>query len=340
MDVYSRKVGKSRSIWYASLHYHQDGALVERRISTRVTDDGHPSSKLAAEAVAREQELALALGGSRPARTSATLKTALAKLIQKQELAQRSEGTLQILTEKSGKLFEAFGVHTQLHKLTEDDLTNYAVHARKTRAASTVYRELLILRQAFTAAGVDKPVFPDLGEMPPSRDRVLELDEQQSLVRCVQPVERKLSVLAYLQLGTRKSELWKIRLVDWDKRYAYVAGTKTKQARRWVPIPVELYEEWLPLRASWVGFAPWSAVDQSLKQACRRARIAPCSVNDLRRTYATHMARSGCSPLLLAAYMGTSVKMLEEVYARLERPGAHDHEAVLRGVPRLGVRTH
>ena len=88
-------------------------------------------------------------------------------------------------------------------------------------------------------------------------------------------------------------------------------------------------------RGEWTGLLHWTNMDGELREAAERARIGPISCNDLRRTYATHMARSGCHQLLLAKFMGTSVKMLDEVYARLEKRADHHHEAIARGVPRL-----
>jgi integrase len=172
------------------------------------------------------------------------------------------------------------------------------------------------------------------------------------------PHKRKVHVLAYLQLGLRKEELWKITEVDWAGRYVFVDGTKTKKAKRWVAIPEELYEAMLPLRAAqWNGFERWTMIDRDLRIAAYRAGIVCCgrdrktgvvsfsedhdpsrhdlSTNDLRGTHAHHMALAGVPQLLLAKNMGTSVKQLDDVYTRLEKRGAHQHEFAARGVPRL-----
>src|SRR5205085_302848 len=52
--------------------------------------------------------------------------------------------------------------------------------------------------------------------------------------------------------------------------------------------------------------------------ACRRAAIEHCSPNDLRRTFATWLRRSGVSPDLIAPAMGhADSRMVERVYGRL-----------------------
>lgn len=350
MEVYVRKVGSKR-LWYARCHWFDGAHRREERRSTGIRDDGTAKSREAAEAIGREIERSYAFGGTSAARPTRTLKQALAALVKQQELAGRSAASIEIITEKSLNLFKGFGPERQMHTIDAPCVIDYAAKARKLRAVTSVGRELLILRQAFAAVELDPPQFPELGDPPPSKDRMLELGEQRKLLTAVAG-EKQICVMGILQLGgMRKSELPTVREVNWQGRFAHVEGTKTKKADRWVPVPDELYDEMLltkdapctgacgkpdcARRHNWTGFPQWTNIDRDLRLAAKRADIDPVSCNDLRRTYATFMARSGCQPLLLAKYMGTSVKMLESVYARLEKLGEHDHEAVARGVPRL-----
>jgi len=75
----------------------------------------------------------------------------------------------------------------------------------------------------------------------------------------------------------------------------------------------------------------------TLNRACKRAGIPTgLTTNDLRRTYATLMARAGVPILHLRDLMGhSSTKMLEKVYARVSQD-QHMHDAIAH-LPRLNL---
>jgi integrase len=198
-----------------------------------------------------------------------------------------------------------------------------------------VQREFQTLLQAFAIAGVKPPEFPELGAIEHKPQRVLELDEQRSLLLATPP-ERRLNIMAYLQLGLRLSEPAKITEVDWSARYVHVAGTKTRGSVRDVPIPDELYEHMLPRRGCADVIPHWEkrCADFVLRRTSLRAIGEAVSVNDLRGTYATHMARAGVPILTLAKIMGNSVAMLEQVYAQVGKRGDHLQQAASK-LPRL-----
>jgi site-specific recombinase XerD len=74
--------------------------------------------------------------------------------------------------------------------------------------------------------------------------------------------------------------------------------------------------------------------DFVLRRTSLRAIGEAVSVNDLRGTYATHMARAGVPILTLAKIMGNSVAMLEQVYAQVGKRGDHLQQAASK-LPRL-----
>lgn len=354
MQLRSRAVRDQRW-WYAWCKFWDGTRRRGKLKATGIRDDGTAQSRQTAEVIGWQQERSLAIGGEASARKSETLKQALVALTKAKALAGRSDATLEIIADKGANLAEHFGEATILHTITKEQLREYAVQARSLRSVASLYRELLTFRQACDAISCTCPELPDIGDVESPPQRTLDVTEMRMLIAAV-PIKRKLHVLAYMQLGLRKEELYKIPEVDWSERYAYVAGTKTKKAKRWVPIPDELFEAMLPLRASWEGFARWTMVDRDLRLAAFRSGLVCCnrdrrgrvewseshdderhdlSTNDLRGTYAHHMAIAGVPQMQLAKNMGTSVKMLDEVYARLDKRGDHQHAAVARGVPRL-----
>jgi integrase len=55
-------------------------------------------------------------------------------------------------------------------------------------------------------------------------------------------------------------------------------------------------------------FEPWSNVRRDLNAACKRARIAPCSPNDLRRTFGNWMVEGGVPRNIVAEMMVTRTR--------------------------------
>lgn len=335
--LYERTVDGIR-LWYARCYYvTPEGKRDFKRLSTGVAVEGKQSESNA-QTIADDLESKVSAGRGRSSRESRTLKQALAALVADQETAERSDANLEIITQKSYHLLKFFGPDRRLHTIDEAAVKNYVKKAREApRASTTISRELLVLRQAFGAVGQPVPEFPELGDPPPPRDRVLEVAEQLKLIAALAP-NRRLVVRTFLQVGgPRKEEINKIEQIAWKTRELFINGTKTKNSPRWVPIPAELFDDLEDefQKGGFHGFEPWVNIDRDLRQAAQRAGIAVLSCNDLRRTYATHMARAGVDPLRLAKLMGTSVKMLETVYARLEKRGEHMHAAVAQGVPTL-----
>lgn len=334
MELFRRQ---KSDVWQCWVHFW-DGTQ-RRRVakSTGIRDDGTAKSRQTAEGIARDIERTYATRGEAAARPSKTLGQALKTLYAAAELAGRSNSTLEAIAARGAALVEFFGINKPLADIDADACKAFAVESRKTRSAWTVYRDLRRLGQAFVAVEMTAPKFPELGDISHKPQRVLELDEQRALLLAVSP-QLKMYVFAYLKLGLRASEPWKITEVDWDGRYVFVSGTKTKKSKRWVPIPDELYEELLPLRtAGWCGFAPKHEqnVDMAIKRAAVRAGIGDdLSVNDLRGSFATHMARAGVPQMTLANIMGTSVSMLDRVYSQLGIRADHLHEAAAK-LPRL-----
>lgn len=107
--------------------------------------------------------------------------------------------------------------------------------------------------------------------------------------------------------------------------HVVVRGSKNANRRdRKVPVFIPWQRDLLAFareRAAGVGgklFLPWSNDGRDLHAACERAKIAPCSFNDLRRTFAHWMRASGVLLEHLAPMMGhADTKMLQRVYAKL-----------------------
>ena len=107
-----------------------------------------------------------------------------------------------------------------------------------------------------------------------------------------------------------------------DLSATYLRGTKTKAAKRTVPVVgvARSLLAWVVDRVPEAGpmFKPWGNVRRDLAVACAKLGIAPVTPNDLRRTFGTWLRNDGIAPNLIGAAMGhTDSRMVERVYGRL-----------------------
>jgi len=121
-----------------------------------------------------------------------------------------------------------------------------------------------------------------------------------------------------------ESELARPEDADIGNWLVLIRGTKRKRRYRKVPVVSNAQRTLLTFalqHAAGEGgllFRPWSNVRRDLREACQRAGIAPCSPNDLRRTFAVLLKTLGVPNDLIAPMMGhEDSRMVERVYGRL-----------------------
>lgn len=338
-DVYTRTMPSGVKVHYADCYYWEGRARKRAQRSTGIVDDGSAKSKRTAESVARDIESSLAAGLGRRAHPT-TLGQAIDKLIEKREFQRRSEKTVGAIVSYSTPMFRFFGAKTPLADITAERIAAFVRHRYATRRVpGTVKNNLLTLGAAFDAAGIERPELPDLGNVAVARERWLNLAEQRQLLAVVPP-ERHLHVLAYLRTGCRKSDLWKIESVDWNRREMRIRGTKTKESDRTVPIDDELYEAMLVRKGAPVLFTEWNSktASKAINAYGERAGLGKISFNTLRHSFATNMAAAEVPILFTAKLMGTSIRMLERVYAHVSA-GEHMHVALAK-LPRISRVTN
>jgi len=307
----------------ADCYYVDDnGKRVRRERSTGIVDDGTAQARRTAERAARNIESALAHGEGRRARGT-TLRRAYEKLIDRKIVAGRASATLNITAEKGRHVLRYFEGR-DAESLTDDDFMAYAQYATMKRAGPTVERELRELSLALKAIGVEPPEMPELAKSKP-RERWLKPDERLALLEQIMPRWRD-HVVVYMQLGLSKGELGKVlpAHVDLERNTIRVPGTKTRARDRVLPMPADVrtivQRRLRIVRADEPLFEPWNPgnADRHLRLAAKRAGLGPLSFNDLRRTFATALAREGFTALELRPLMGhASTRMLDQHYARM-----------------------
>ena len=121
----------------------------------------------------------------------------------------------------------------------------------------------------------------------------------------------------------KESDLAERADVTEDKSAVLIRGTKRTTRYRTVPVMSPETRSLLAYALEHAQgknrlFAPWSNVRRDLADACERAKITPCSPNDLRRTFAKWMRNAGVPVELIAPAMGhADTRMVERVYGRL-----------------------
>jgi integrase len=239
----------------------------------------------------------------------------------------------------------------------------------------TIFKEIQVLIQALKHAAEHKRYFGATSELMPKSLRkkagrykpgsgwLRTVEECDALIAAFEELfGRGLDIVAYLNLGVRRRELWTIKPsdvhdLDTATPWVKVWGTKTTKAERTVSLNrtmVEVMRRKLDAAEVWTDplFVPVKNLDRMLKQAWRQARFrlltaAPTKVerskldatlprsvccNDLRRTFVSTLCRAGVPAHACADLLGhASVDMVLTVYRQVDPQSLHD--AVARMPP-------
>lgn len=262
---------------------------------------------------------------------------------------RRSHGTYTMYDQKGRHLLRVFGPDRTIGSLTRDDVKAY-VAQREVEGAhgGTVYKEVVALRQCLKYALNEKlyhqdprAIFPEVRNQYEPRTRYLTEAQADDLLGQLQP-HRAWWVLVAVYTGMRRSELERLRVedIDLEGKWIRVPGTKTKKAKRVIPLPTALAKA-LPKFAPKQGpvVQPWSWVGKGLADACKRAGVPRVSPNDLRRTFGSWLKQAGEDSLVVARLLGhSSTAMVERVYGHL---GDANYRAAMKKLPAgiAGIRS-
>lgn len=266
-----------------------------------------------------------------------SLEAALADLKAHKKRNKRSEATLEITECKCGHLLRVLGENFDATTTTIDTSNGYLDKRRAEGAKdATIEKELQQLRQALRLGWrAAEPWF----KRDPATIWPKEALENASVpgedywtleqYRAAQyhGIESRLDHVAmFCNTGVRDSELYRPTAADIDAplRRLWVPGTKTRGARRFVPLN-DIALEVVQRRALLYPQGPlfpdrWSRgrVFQDMKRVAKRAGVPPCTPNDWRRTFATWCGEAGVDESTVIKWMGhKSSRMVRLVYQKL-----------------------
>jgi integrase len=335
LPIFSRRT-KGGAYWYCYVRT-PDSRRLQRALHIR--DDGtRDSERAATSAYWREQARATNGELDREVRVRKTLGKALKALALEQELAGLKEETKHVSLWAAAKLLEHWGPEYDVTTLTAEDLVKYATQARSSRVADSVRIELGTLNRAMRAIDVVCPRRPKLGGQSSKPQQPLTEAEVRRMLMAANPTH-KLVLLVLVLLGLRRGEYSRLGEVDWARQLIYIAGTKTKRSKRWVPVPQELFEHMQSLRAAdggWPGFPKYSykSIYAIVTTVAERAGLGHRHPNDLRGTHATLLALRGVSASERAALQGNSEAIQERTYSQPHTAPEALREAVSK-MPRM-----
>jgi integrase len=305
--------------------------------STKQTDP--KAARLAARNIERRH----AEDPDRKARPRLSVEAAIELVLEYQRESGKAQATVRATSYHGRHLFSVFGPKKMLSDVTLADTTSYLRKRLKEGAhRHTIAKEIRTLTQAMRRAeklGLHKAerspgyfVPDELGSFYEPRQRWLTRDEYQRLLVALgnryreSDEDRRDYVIAWCNLGLRKSELFDVRPGDYDasRRELRVRGTKTKNADRLVPVNDDAAAA-LERRCKLAKpFPSWTDGNctRDLAKACKRAGIATVTPNDLRRTFCSWLCQAGVSERVCAELMGHgSTVMVRAVYGHLDREG-------------------
>lgn len=294
--------------------------VTRRRVSTGCR------SKAAARAYRERREL-IAANPAHAAAAFATLGEWVGKTIQAKRDEDMAPGTIQEYEIKLGHWRRLFGDDLPLSSI-DTALFDSFVATRKREHISdhTIGKELSCMVYLLRLAKRRGVWTGDLGELKPlgfssnyvPRERWLTRGEVALLRREMRPQHFAL-VAAIICTSCRRSEVKRLTPDSYDRRAGVVTirGTKNERASRRVPIVREVFGD------LWKAVVPhlpltWTYPTTIMPRIAARLGIASFTPNDLRRTCATWLVRSGASYEIVAQVMGhTDTVMLRRVYAQM-----------------------
>lgn len=289
-----------------------------------------------------------------------------------------SAATIDFYIKKSRQLVRVLGGDTLLSEIGHEQMRAYIVQRTKeTAVGSTISRELTALSKAMALArkdGVHCAVFRDIKPedfraVYVPRTRWLTEAELDALLE-VLPAKRA-AVVAFIvsTSATYPSEVVPVTraMVDAKTGVVHIPGTKRATRKRTIVVPsharkylafalkhagADLFEPWSNVRRDLDGAAARLSTCAACLKAGRKRRDAACprckatppfahlSPNDLRRTFAQWLVRSGVPNELVSPLMGhKDTRMVEKVYGKRDVVAVAELvEIALRRAPR-GARS-
>lgn len=148
----------------------------------------------------------------------------------------------------------------------------------------------------------------------------LNLEEQKLFLANLDKTPIKYELLFYILTGCRPSEALLItkKDINFDKKIIYVPGTKTKAAKRYVPISVE-FAEILDQHFDNMFKRDRTYLSKQFQKYMKLLGIENKTLYDLRHTFNTNLFYLGVPDKFRQSYMGhSSIVMTNDIYTHID----------------------
>lgn len=239
----------------------------------------------------------------------------------------KAEGTVEMYEQKLGHVLRIGGPGFRMAQIDPAWVDAYFAQRREEGAAEqTLARELTAIMQLCKLASRSGQYGRLVSSLRPpgfsprfvARERWLPPAELHALLREL-PAQKAAHVAFIVATGARRGEVTRATKADVDLARGVVKlrGTKTARSAREVPI-FDALRPLLEAALPWLPLSPWQNERRDILRGCERAKIAPATWNDLRRTTATWLVRSGVAHELVSKVLGhSSTAMVYRCYGQL-----------------------
>ena len=229
-----------------------------------------------------------------------------------------------------------------LHEITPWMIEQYINERLLKVKPSTVNREIAFLKGLYKKFTEWKYISKNPMESikmlkePPGVIRYLDEEELFTLKQALEkaPIYLRALVIVALNTGMRKGELMALKWRDVDFKNRIIIATKTKNnERRIIPMNDEVYHALLQLgrhiRSEYIFVnpktgKPYVDLKNSWKKLMKEAGIENFRFHDLRHTFASYLAMSGVSPLVIQELLGHKTLTMTKRYSHLSRKHLED----------------
>lgn len=210
-----------------------------------------------------------------------------------------------------------------IDKITFEQLEQFIFAIKEHRVADYCY---LIIKGVFKEAIKRQIIKNDTSKFltKPKNKKVIgewfNLKEQKLILENLDKSKMKNEILFYLLTGCRRNEAINVKIedVNFEKHSIFINGTKSKSAKRYVPISINFAEN-LKLNIDKMFINNKSWYSKTFQQYLKILGIKNKKLHDLRHTFNTNLYYLGVPDKQRQYYMGhSSIIMTNDIYTHLD----------------------
>ena len=210
-----------------------------------------------------------------------------------------------------------------IDKITYLELEEFLNNIDKKRTKAYCY---YIIKGIFETAYKQKLVKEDLSKLitKPKNKTIkgehFNLKEQEAILNNLDKTPIKNEIIFYLLTGCRRTEAKNISIndIDFDNNKIYIAGTKTKSAKRYVPISNN-YKNFLKENFKYMFKYQQDYYSKEFSKYLKLLKIKNHKLHDLRHTFSTNLYYLGVPDKERQYYLGhSSIMITNDIYTHLD----------------------